>query len=260
MAYFFVYGSVNPVSSVAAALHHTGASWLVYQIFLPLVGIAAGLANLVLLVGGINVISKSIILSFFATIVAFTPIWCPYVVEAALRLHLWNVECNGFDGSIFLDALSYGQTGMSVAQFSSSIGGQEWNIYQSSQGIYQFAPAGGESQVIYNFLNETYSVISNSSIPSGGTLTDTDVPLSFPEFGLYSEGDWIRSCFAPAVYLKNSTGDIIIKTGLTAYTDCGKQEVCVMKSMGIEAIIVAIGRILIALENGANCCTRSRWN
>jgi hypothetical protein len=207
--------------------------------------------------GGIRVVTKSIILSFFATIAAFTPIWCPYAVEAAMRYRIRNVECNGFDGSIFLDALNYGQQGPSIAQFPSSIGGQIWNLFQSSQGIYEFGPVGGASQVTFNLLNETYSVHKNST--SGGSLTDTNVPLSFPELGLSSEGDWIRSCFAPAVYLRNSTGDVVVKTGLTAYTDCTKMDVCVMKSMGMDAIIVAIGRILIAFEEGATCCSRSRW-
>jgi hypothetical protein len=211
-------------------------------------------------VGGIRVVTKSIFLTFFATIVAFTPIWSPYVIEAAMRKHLWNVECDGFDGSIFLHALNYGQQGTSTAQFPLSIGGQTWNLYQSSQGIYEFSPVEGDSQATFNFQNNTYSVHSNSSISEGGSLTATNVPLSFPEFGLSSEGSWIRSCFAPAVALKNSTGDVIIKTGLTAYTDCSKMDVCVMKSSGIDAIIVAIGRILIALENGASCCTQSRWN
>jgi hypothetical protein len=257
MSYFYVFGSVNPTSSVSAALHHTRASWLVYQIFLPVVTTAAGLVNLGLLLGGLRLVSKSVILSFFATIVAFSPIWCPYAVEAAMRKHIRNVECNGFDGSIFLDALNYGQQGTSIAQFPSSIGGQKWNLYQSSQGIYEFGPVGGASQVTFNFLNETYLLHNNST--SGGSLTDTKVPLSFPALGLSSEGSWIRSCFAPAVYLKNSTGNVIIKTGLTAYTDCTKMDVCVMKSMGIDAITVAIGRILIALQDGATCCSRSRW-
>lgn len=259
-AYFYIFASVNPISSVAAALHHTRASWLVYQIFLPTATVAAGLVNLVLLVGGIRVITKSIVLIFFATIVAFVPIWSPYVIEAAMRKHLWNTECNGFDGSIFLDALNNGQQGLSTAQFPLSLGGQRWNLYQSSQGIYNFASVEGDSQATFNFRNNTYLVRSNSSSTSeGGSFTDTNVPLSFPEFGLSSEGSWIRSCFAPAVALKNSTGNVIVKTGLTAYTDCSKMEVCVMKSSGIDAIIVAIGRILIALENGASCCTRSRW-
>jgi len=258
MAYVYIYGSVNPISSIAAALHHTRGSWIAYQLSLPVVTIAAGLANLIILIGGIRLISRSIILSLLAAIVAFAPIWSPYVIEAALRKHLWNTECDGFDGTVFLDAAHYNQPDLSVAQFPSSLGGQKWTLYPSSEGIYEFAPAGEESQVTFNFINETYSFHTNTT-HEGGALTDTDVPLSFPQFGLYSEGDWIRSCFAPAVELTNSTGNAIIKTGLTAYTDCSRMEVCARKSMGINPVIVAIGRILVALENGASCCTRSRW-
>jgi hypothetical protein len=260
MAFIYVYGSVNPISSIAAALHHSRGSWIAYQLCLPIFTIAAGLANLVILIGGIRVVSRSIVLSLLAAVVAFLPIWSPYVIEAALRKHLWNTECDGFDGTVFLEAAHYNQQpDLNIAQFPSSFGGQQWTLYQSSPGIYEFAPVGEDSQVTYNFINETYALHTNTT-HEGGALTNTDAPLSFPQLGLSSEGDWIRSCFAPAVELTNSTGSVIIKTGLTAYTDCSKMEVCVKKSMGIDSVFVAIGRILVALENGASCCTRSRWS
>ena len=183
MAYVYVYASVNPISAMAAALHHSQGSWIVYQICLPIVTIAAGLANLVILVGGIRLVSRSIILSLLAAVVAFMPIWSPYVIEAALRKHLWNTECDGFDGSFFLDAANYNQQpDLSVAQFPSSFGGQKWTLYQSSPGIYEFAPVGEESQVTYNFINETYSLHTNTT-QEGDALTATNVPLSFPQFG-----------------------------------------------------------------------------
>jgi hypothetical protein len=259
MAYVYVSGSVNPISSIAAALHHSRGSWVAYQICLPIITIAAGLANLVILIGGIRIVSRSVLLSLLVAIVAFTPIWSPYAIEAALRKHLWNTECDGFDGTFFLDAAHYNQQpDLSVAQFPSSFGGQKWTLYQSSEGIYEFSPVGEDSQITFNFINETYSLHTNTT-HEGGALTNTNVPLSFPQFGLSSVGGWIRSCFAPAVELTNSTGNVIIKTGLTAYTDCSQMEVCASKSMGINPVIVAIGRILVALENGAICCTRSRW-
>jgi hypothetical protein len=59
--------------------------------------------------------------------------------------------------------------------------------------------------------------------------------------------------------LRNGTGDVVIKTGLSTYTDCSKMEVCVNKSAGIDAVFVVIGRILIALEQAAACCTRPRY-
>jgi hypothetical protein len=258
MAYFYIYASVIPVSTIAAALHHSQRTWIVYQVFLPVVAVAAGLANLVLLLAIIRAATRSVILSYLVVIVAFTPIWSPYVIEAAFRKHLWNTECDRFDGSLLLKAAKYNQPDLSIAQFPSSFGGQKWTLYQTSVGIYEFAPDGEDSQVTFNSINDTYSLHTNTT-HEGGALTDTHVPLSFPQFGLYSEEEWIRSCFAPAVELTNSTGDVIIKTGLTAYTDCSKMEVCAMKSMGINPVIVAVGRILLALENAAGCCTRTRW-
>ena len=46
-------------------------------------------------------------------------------------------------------------------------------------------------------------------------MRSIDEPLSFPELGLvHSEGNWIRSCYgAPAVSLRTSSGEVIVKTG-----------------------------------------------
>ena len=258
MIYVYVVGSVHPLSSIAAALHATRSSFLVYIIFLPLIDIAAGLANLVFLLGCVKWISKSFLLSSVAVVVAFAPIWCPYVIEAAIRKHLWGVECDGFDGTIFMDAVNYGQSGLSFAQFPASLGGEKYQIYQSNNGVYEFGAVGGDSLITYNFINETYTV-HNTTTQEAGQLTDNSQPLSFPELGLHSEGSWIRSCFAPAVSLQNSTGGVVVQTGLTAYTDCSKMQVCAMKTTPQDILLVAVGRILIALEAGAKCCTRSRW-
>jgi len=258
MIYVYVVGAVSPLSSIAAALHATKSSYLVYLIFLPLVDIVAGLANLMLLLGGVRWISKSFLLSCVAVLVAFIPIWCPYVIEAAIRKHLWGVECDGFDGAIFMDAVNYGQSGLSYAQFPTSLGGAKYQIYQSNENIYEFAPVGGDSLVTYNFVSETYTV-HNATTPEGGQLTADSQPLLFPELGLHSERSWIRACFAPAVSLQNSTGGVVVQTGLTAYTDCSKLQVCAMKTTPQDVLLVAIGRILIALEGGAQCCTQSRW-
>ena len=258
MDYVYVAGTVNPLSSIAAALHHSRGSWLAYQAFLPLFTIAASLVNLVVIFGFIKFISESIILTFLGVIMAFVPLWSPYVIEASVRKHLRSVECDGFDGTVSLDAVNYNKAGLSVAQFPSSLGGEKYSLYQTSEGVYEFAPVGGGSQVTFNFINETYSLHTNKT-SQHGTITDKGEPLEFPEFGLHSNGDWIRSCFAPAVDLRNATGAEIVKTGLTAYTDCSKQAVCVRKSSGMDAIIVSIARVLIALEAGARCCTRPKW-
>jgi hypothetical protein len=258
MSYVYVFASVNPSSAMAAALHLNRATWLVYQVFLPLVCVAAALANLILLIGAIKAVANSICLMFLALFVACTPIWCPYVVEAGLRRYMWEHVCDGYDANIFLDAVNYNNAGMSYANFPASLGGAKWQIYQSTQGVYEFAPVGGESKVTFDFRNETYAV--HNSTLKGGHLTDADEqPLAFPEFGLNSTGDWTRSCYSPAVTLLNSTGNAIVKTGLSSFTDCSQMEVCAMKSSGVDAIFVAIGRILIALEAASQCCTRPRY-
>jgi hypothetical protein len=260
MSYFYVYASVNPSSAIALALHLNRTTWLVYQVFLPLVSIAAGLVNLMLLVGGIKAVGNSLCLMFLALVVAFTPIWCPYVVEAGIRKYMWDHVCDGYDANIYMDAVNYNKAGMSYANFPASLGGQKWQIYQSVQGVYEFAPVGGESKVTYDFRNETYIVHNSNSTSTGGNLTDPDdQPLSFPQFGLNSTGDWTRSCYAPAVTLRNTTGNSIIKTGLSSSTDCSTMEVCAMKSSGLDAVLVAVGRILIALEVASQCCTRPRY-
>jgi hypothetical protein len=259
MDFVYVVATVNPLSSIAAAVHRTRGTWLAYQAVLPLFTLAASFFNLVVLFGFIKIVSKSVILSFLAIIAAFVPLWSPYVIEASLRKHLRSVECDGFDGAVLLGAVNYNKVGLSVAQFPSSLGGQKYSLYHSSDGVFEFAPVHGASQVTLNFINETYSLHTNKTSQQGNITGDGE-PLEFPEFGLHSDGDWIRSCFAPAVDLRNATGAEIVKTGLTAYTDCSKQTVCVRKSSGMDVIIVAIARILIALEAGASCCTRPRWH
>jgi hypothetical protein len=255
----YVIGSVSPLSSLAAFLHASGARYLVYLIVLPLIDIVAGLANLMLLLGGVRWITKSFLLSCVAVLVAFIPIWSPYVIEGATRKHLWGVECDGFDGAIFMDAVNYGQSGLSYAQFPSSLGGLKYQIPQSNNNIYELTTVEGDSLVTYNLVNETYTVY-NTTTQEEGQLTANSQPLIFPELGLHSEGSWIRDCFAPAVRLQNSTGGVVVQTGLTAYTDCSKLQVCAMKTTPQDILLVAIGRILIALEVGAQCCTQSKWD
>ena len=255
MAFVYVYASVNPLSSVNAALHFSQGSYFCYEIAFPLFAIAAGFVNLVALVGGIKVVSRHAILIFLACVVASAPVWVPYVVEAALRKHLWNVECEGFDMTIYLDAVKYGEEGLSSVTFPASImGGIIWQVYQSGDGIWSFGPENQNPQVTLFIANETYTFHDGTE----GTLIEQ--PLSFPELGLHSDGKWIRSCYPPAVLLQNATDGDVVKTGLSAYTNCARQQVCVNTNMGMEAIVVSIGRILIALQEAASCCTRSRWS
>jgi hypothetical protein len=261
MGYIYVAAQINPTSQISAALHDTRASWLVFQVFLPLISISAALVNLLLLVATVKYLGRSIILMFLAILVAFTPIWCPYVVEAALRRNLWDHVCDGFDANIFVDAVNYNSAGFTSAQFPSTMmSGGKWEIYQNVQGVYDFGPVGQTSKFTYDFRNATYTIHDSTDPEGSGHLTDDKSPLSFPEFGLRSDGTWIRSCSNPAVNLQNATGNIVLKTGLGAYTDCSKMEVCVMTSGDLNGILLALGRILIALEQASQCCTRTKWS
>lgn len=255
MGFVYVYAAVNPLSSINAALHFSQGSYIAYEVALPVITIPAGLLNLVLLIGGIKIVSRHTSLMFLSLVVAFTPIWCPYVIEAALRKHLWNVECDGFDMTIYLDAIKYNQQGLSGAQFPTPVmGGAVWQIYQSEDGVWNFGPEDAHPQITFFLGNETYTLHNVTE----GTLVQE--PLSFPDLGLHSDGNWIRSCYPPAVLLQNATHEDVVMTGLSAYTNCARQQVCANTNMGIEAVVVSIGRILIALQEAASCCSRSRWS
>src|SRR5579859_4874729 len=185
MAFFYVFAQLHPTSQISAALHATRVTWIVFQIFLPLACIAASLANLLLLIAGVKYIGRSVLLMFLAVIVASTPIWCPYVVEAAMRKEMWDHVCDGYDANIFVDAVNYNSAGFSYAQFPNTLlGGVKWQIYQNTQGIYEFGPVGGTSEVTYDFRSLTYTLHGSATGTGMGHLTDGDTSLSFPEFGL----------------------------------------------------------------------------
>jgi len=260
-SYFYIVGGVNPTSGVAAALHKTTSAWLAYQVCLPLLTIPAAFVDFVLLVGCVEFISRSCFLTFLASLVALIPIWSPYAIEASIRQWKWNTECNGFDMEIYLNAVHYGQQGLSSAQFPESMGGQEWQLSNPNDGnsIYQFQSVDGDQYVTFNLGNDTYTTSINGTNDFGSFAVRRD-PLAFPEFGLSSQGEWTRACYAPAVDLTNPAGDVILKTGLTAYTTCAYMKVCAKTSSGIDAIMVAIGRILIELQAGAQCCTHTKYS
>jgi hypothetical protein len=237
---------------MAAALHHTSTSWLAYQIFLPFVSIVAALVNLCLLMSIVTAVSHSACLLLLAIVAGCTPVWIPYALEITLRKQAYAHACDGFDGTVVLNAVTSNSAGLSVASFPPAFGGMKWQLFQSSTNVYQFQPVGQPSQIRIDLMNDTYSSPSKY-----GSFSDN--PLSFPDLGLYSNGSWIRSCWAPAVNLKDTTGSAIVETGFTAYTDCSQLQVCARKTAaGPDEVYIAIARILIALESAAGCCVRSR--
>jgi hypothetical protein len=260
MSYFYIVGSIVPTSEASASLHLSLGSWIAYLVFNGLFNVLAGLVDVAGLICLVTFFTQSLAVRVLAAAIGLAPIYLPYIAEASLRLHLWDTECDGYDGRFFLSAVHYDKPGMSFAQFPPSFGGQTWQLYQSSQGIYEFSPVEGTSNVVFNFRNMTYTVFdSDTNVQGSGNLTSANEPLNLPEFGLYSENKWTRSCYSPGVDLRNSTGDIIVKTGQTAYTTCANEQICAMKSMGMDAVLVSIGRILVALEQAAACCTKTRY-
>ena len=196
----------------------------------------------------VNVPRFSVILKLLRIVITFTLLWFPNEVQE----HQLNTACHGFEGKIYLEVAGLDRFGMSWAQFPKSMGGAKWQLFQSPWRVYEFAPPGHDSEVTFDIANGTY--IHHSSMTEEARLTGPDEPLSFAKFGLQSQGVWVRSCYHPMVDLRTSLGDVIIKSGGSGNTDLARMEVCAMRTMGMDAVVVAIGRILIALEHEVNRC------
>jgi len=249
LSYVYIYSSANPSSSITTAVHASYASWVALLAFLPIILVGAACVDTgILIVLANSRERKSCCLTLLAVLIGFTPVWLPYVLQVVLRNQAYNNACDGFDGVILVDAVSSTSAGLSVANFPAVFGGAKWQLYQSAHGTYNFAPVGENSPVTINLVNNTYG--------SGVNGTFTDNPLSFPELGLYSTGSWTRSCFAPAVDLKDANGREVVKTGLTVFTDCSQLQICASKTLGDDAVYIAVARILIALQNAVGCCMR----
>jgi hypothetical protein len=203
---------------------------------------------LVLSIGKVNVTRFSVILKPLRIVITLTLLWCPN----EFKEHQLNAACHGFDGTIYLEVAGLDIFEMSWAQFPKSMGGAKWQLFQSPPRVYEFAPPGHDSEVTFEFANGTY--IHHSSMTEEARLTGPDEPLSFAKFGLQSQGVWVRKCYHPTVLLRTSSGDVIVKSGGNGNTDIARMEVCAMRTMGMEAVVVAIGRILIALEQEVNRC------
>jgi hypothetical protein len=254
--YFYVYASLNPMSSVSNALHATRGGYLAYEIFLPFVSIIAGILNLGMILVAVEFIAHSFFLCVLAFFVAFTPVWGPYVVEVALRKEAWRDACQGFDGAITLVGAT-SSSSMSEAYFSASLGGQTMQLFQEQQGVWGFSTLGNDTAVTYDFRNGTYNLHGNKT--ENGEFKDP--PLAFPQLGLSSSQEqWTESCFQPGVTLTDEKGGIVVQTGIGAYGNCAEMMVCARTTVGMDAVVITVGRILIALQAAASCCSQSRWS
>lgn len=257
VTYIYIVASTDPTSSIAAAIYKTTGSSTTFWVFMPVLCLPAMFVDYCILLLVVEEFTDAFLMKCLAFILGVSPIWLPYVTEAVVHKERWNNDCNGYDATIYLRAVHYGNSGPSTVDFPLSFGGQQWQLFNpnGSDQIYEFESMTGNQTVIYNMGNDTYVSSINGTVDVG-SFPIRQEPLEFPELGLSSEGNWLRACYAPAVDLRDSTGDIVLKTGLTAYTTCAYMQACVMKSSGVDAIIVAIGRILIELQAGAQCCTR----
>jgi hypothetical protein len=248
LSYLYVVSSVDPNSSVTTALHQSPASWLAYQLSLGVVSVFAALVDFFFLAYVFRNVRESGFIAFLTFGFACIPVWIPYVICTVLRNNAYSHICQGFDGTVLLNAAASASTAISIATFPAAFGGLTWQLFQSSPSVFQFAPSGQSPQITVNITGESYISPSNSSY-------FVDNPLTLPAFGLWSNGDWIRSCWAPAVTLTNLSGTPVVETGLTGINDCSQLQVCVRKlSSGADGIYVAIARILIALQSAAKCC------
>jgi hypothetical protein len=257
VSYIFIVASTDPTSSIAAAIYKTTGSSTAFWVFMPVLCLPAVFVDYCLLLVLVEKYMDAFYMKCLAFILGLSPIWMSYVIEAVVHKERWNNNCNGFDATIYLNSANYENSGPSIVDFPLSFGGQQWQLFNpnGSDLIYEFESMTGNETVIYNLVDDTYVSSINGTVDVGSFPIRQD-PLAFPQLGLSSEGNWLRACYAPAVDLRNSTGDIVLKTGLAAYTSCAYMQACVMKSSGIDAIIVAIGRILIELQAGAQCCTQ----
>jgi hypothetical protein len=255
--YVYIIASTDPTSSIAAAIYWTSASQNAYWVFMPLLCIPAMFVDYGILLALADQFGDIWYMKALAFVVGLSPIWLAYPVEAGIHLYRWNNDCNGFDATIDIRAVHSGDWGQSYVDFPVGFGSQRWQMWNpnGTAQIYGFESTTGDDSVIYDMDNDTYFYSIDGTVDVG-TFPSRRDSLAFPDLGLSSEGNWLRACFAPAVELKNSTGDIVLKTGLTAYTTCAYEKACVMKSSGVDAIIVAIGRILIELQPGAQCCSK----
>jgi hypothetical protein len=257
ISYIYTVASTEPTSSIAAAIYKTTSSSTAFWVFQPVLCLPAVFVDYCLLLALVEKYLDAFYMRALAFVLGLSPVWLPYVVEAAVHKEVWNNDCNGYDGTIYLSAVNYGNSGPSIVEFPVNFGGQQWQLFNpnsSDQTMYEFESMTGNETVLYNMGNDTYVSSINGTVDVGSFPIRQD-PLEFPQLGLSSQGNWLRACYAPAVDLRNSTGDIVLKTGLTAYTTCSYMKACVMKSSGVDAIIVAIGRILIELQAAAQCCT-----
>lgn len=256
--FLYRYASANPSTFIATALHSNYLCRLLFRVLHFIVTLFASSLNLLVFLPKARV--GGVIPILMVSMISLAPLWSLSAIETESRTLLWNSACSGFDGTIVLEAIGPLVYGFSRAQFSDSMGGTEWQLSQSAPKVYRFFSDGNDSQVTFDMAKGTY--MFHNWMKKDGFLTEPDEPLAFPELGLYSKGDWIKLCKSPSVILKNSLGDVIVKSGRSDNRDLTTMEVCANEvtgkskdtSMGRERIVIAVGRMLIALEDEVQRC------
>ena len=249
--FFYRYASTCLFTSVAAILRFSPFCRLLFRLVHFLVSIVAVVVNLATLV---PIASTKIRLRIIAVVVvAVAPLGASYInVDKSPKVE-WDYSCDGFDATISLYAHDILIPALSYAQLPPSMGGEKWTLMSRSGFSYMFG-AVGDIMVTFYMENKTY-VLHDSTDEGLVKSRWIDEPLSFSDLDLQSTGQgWINACDWPSVTLKNSSGNVIIKSGLSWHRDLARMRVCASKSLGMDAIAVVVGRILIALEHEVNRC------
>jgi hypothetical protein len=244
--FLYGYASANPSTYIATAIQSNDLCRLIFRVIHFIATLLASFLNLIVFVPLVRGLFPILTVSM----ISLTPLLSLPAIEAESQKLLWNSACNRFDGTITLEAIGPLVYGCSRARFSDSMGGTEWQLCQSAPRVYQFF--SDDSQVTFDLVKGTY--MFHNWMKDEAFLTDPDQPLAFPGLGLFSKGDWIKPCESPSVNLKNSSGDVIVKSGRSEKRDIARMEVCAMEGMGRETIAIVAGRMLIALEDEVQRC------
>lgn len=248
--FLYRYASANPSTFIATVLHSTDLCRLLFRVLHFIATLLASFLNLMILVPAVRV--RGVFSILIVSIISLTPLWSLPAMETESRKLQWDADRKKFDGTIILEAIGPLIVGFSRARFPDSMGGTEWELHQSALRVYQFESDGCDSHVTFDLVKGTY--MFHNWMKKEAFLTDPDQPLAFPELGLYSKENWTKPCGPPSVILKNSLGDVIVKSGRSERRDMATMEVYVMEAMGRETIAIVVGRMLIALEDEVQRC------
>jgi hypothetical protein len=123
VSYIFTVASTDPTSSIAVAMYKTTGSSTAFCVFMPFLCLPAVFVDYCLLLVLVEKYMDAFYMKCLAFILGLSPIWTLYVTEAVVHKQRWNNDCNGFDATIYLSAVKYGNSGQSTVDFPVDFGG-----------------------------------------------------------------------------------------------------------------------------------------